>query len=931
MKMQRWKFVFCILLIFMGTGSVSGRCNRMIPGSIGERSPAEDKYSIYVTIFNRTEMVTAYMPNTKYSLTIDANSMGTIPLKFTRYLISAEPEKMNETTDIGSFDVQDDMLSKFSETCPNAIIETSNVPKEGVTIIWNSPSEGSGCVLLRATIMETADTWYMDDSNLETTICQDSKAEADDQGPVLPECCACDEAKYEVTFEGLWSRNTHPKDFPIRAWDVFFSDVIGASHTMDYRFWQYNGMASEGLHQVARNGTTRILESELKDQSEHIRTIIKARGITYPNVTGRTFAVFRVDRRHHLMSVVSKIAPSPDWFVGVSGLELCLVNCSWIEHKELNLYPYDAGTENGISYTSNASTTDPQDPIWRITTNYPDDPRSPFYDQSGLDMKPLARLYLNRQRLYEKTCADTPGEITDSEACRVTSWGPWSTCSVTCGKGSKLRQRQYKDEAAAISNSCTQSLTDRQTCYGESPQCNNNGRYNGLMDSEMCSLTDWSEWSYCSSTCGPGSKTRSRNFRHKKHRKLCRSMPEGPELQQTMDCENRPCRGGGGGGRGGGDDEDEVRMRPEESREENYEAETAEDEPIDEEDDNLGGEDYGYLDQEIQVTEEWLQKCPRGRYTDWSLWSPCSSTCGPGVKLRSRLLNKNYNDNVDDSLEECKVQQAACIAEIPTCDFSKDEAEQICSEPMVKGRCSGNILRAYFDKSTGRCRLFSYSGCDGNRNNFQTEQDCANVCANYERELRANLSSLMKNFKVSLSSVLSYHIPVQEQRSAKTKRAQYESSEFNGLQTGSQVVDSAEVNGRKVDCKMTKWSKWTRCEGCKGYTVSTRQTIEFPRNGGKRCPKKLVQKRKCHKLPPCSLQSDVAGRRSYRDRNSKISEKVFTECKVSQWSAWSKCTATCGESLQHRTRSIKVHPQGTIENTCPALIEMRNCAALPCA
>lgn len=40
-------------------------------------------------------------------------------------------------------------------------------------------------------------------------------------------------------------------------------------------------------------------------------------------------------------------------------------------------------------------------------------------------------------------------------------------------------------------------------------------------------------------------------------------------------------------------------------------------------------------------------------------------------------------------------------------------------------------------------------------------------------ELRANLSAIMKNFKVSLSSVLSYHIPVQEQQRTKTKRAQY--------------------------------------------------------------------------------------------------------------------------------------------------------------
>lgn len=40
-------------------------------------------------------------------------------------------------------------------------------------------------------------------------------------------------------------------------------------------------------------------------------------------------------------------------------------------------------------------------------------------------------------------------------------------------------------------------------------------------------------------------------------------------------------------------------------------------------------------------------------------------------------------------------------------------------------------------------------------------------------ELKANLSAIMKNLKVSLSSVLSYHIPMQEQRSSKAKRAQY--------------------------------------------------------------------------------------------------------------------------------------------------------------
>ena len=49
------------------------------------------------------------------------------------------------------------------------------------------------------------------DGSLEQKYCQDPKANVDDPGPVLPECCACDEAKYELAFEGLWSRYTHPK------------------------------------------------------------------------------------------------------------------------------------------------------------------------------------------------------------------------------------------------------------------------------------------------------------------------------------------------------------------------------------------------------------------------------------------------------------------------------------------------------------------------------------------------------------------------------------------------------------------------------------------------------------------------------------------------------------------------------------------------
>lgn len=72
----------------------------------------------------------------------------------------------------------------------------------------------------------------------------------------------------------------------------------------------------------------------------------------------------------------------------------------------------------------------------------------------------------------------------------------------------------------------------------------NNGRHEGLLESERCKLTKWSAWSSCSSTCGEGSKTRSRNFVHKEHRKHCRAVLNGlPLLQQSLDCGNKPCEG----------------------------------------------------------------------------------------------------------------------------------------------------------------------------------------------------------------------------------------------------------------------------------------------------------------------------------------------------------------------------------------------------
>ena len=186
------------------------------------------------------------------------------------------------------------------------------------------------------------------------------------------------EARYAVEVEFSW---VAPEGRPA---NPHWSRLIAFAHTSKYDLFRDGDTASSGLALLATNGRVSVLEAELDEARRRNRV---GEDVVLPGIAGGTGAFhfeIAVTPRFSRLSFGSMLAPSPDWFSGVSGLNLRAEE-NWVPEVTRPLWVWDAGVDSGQDYTGPDLATQPRQSVRLLA-------HSDFLRPDGL--QPIGRVTL---------------------------------------------------------------------------------------------------------------------------------------------------------------------------------------------------------------------------------------------------------------------------------------------------------------------------------------------------------------------------------------------------------------------------------------------------------------------------------------------------------------------------------------------------------
>jgi len=99
-----------------------------------------------------------------------------------------------------------------------------------------------------------------------------------------------------------------------------FSRLVGGTHNGATHFWAVGSSASVGIKNMAEEGNVRPSMTKSAPLSQRAALVLL--GDPIPDSPGSASLEFQIPQTHPLVTLVSMVEPSPDWFVGVSALAL---------------------------------------------------------------------------------------------------------------------------------------------------------------------------------------------------------------------------------------------------------------------------------------------------------------------------------------------------------------------------------------------------------------------------------------------------------------------------------------------------------------------------------------------------------------------------------------------------------------------------------
>ncbi|RKE92189.1 T9SS type A sorting domain-containing protein [Ichthyenterobacterium magnum] len=170
-------------------------------------------------------------------------------------------------------------------------------------------------------------------------------------------------ANYNISVTTIWNSMQH-SSVPGNA---HWSNLIGATHNTPNEFVSLGTNATTGIKDVAERGNNDEFIIEINNVIDAVppRADQLLRDDFSPfagNDSVAGFTNITVSEDFPLITLVSMVAPSPDWFIAVNSLNLRSgdnSNNGWKETFTMDVFVYDAGTDGGANYGSSDNPISP--------------------------------------------------------------------------------------------------------------------------------------------------------------------------------------------------------------------------------------------------------------------------------------------------------------------------------------------------------------------------------------------------------------------------------------------------------------------------------------------------------------------------------------------------------------------------------------------